>query len=207
MQFWGPAPVLDRLDFYNSYSSELPSLKKGVGDEAKALCPFHEDTSPSLSVNLRTGKYYCFGCNAGGDVFSYYQARHHCDFKTALVELAKIAGVVYLAKRMQGQKGKLIKAYNYTDEIGKVLFQVCRYDPKKFRQRRPDGNGGWIWNLKGVRIIPYRLTKILTAQRVFITEGEEDVQALEQVGLIASTNPMGAGKWRAQFNPFFKTSM
>jgi hypothetical protein len=51
--------------------------------------------------------------------------------------------------------GREVEHYDYRDEHGAILFQVVRYaDPKDFRQRRPDGNGGWIWNLSGVRQSP-----------------------------------------------------
>ena len=53
--------------------------------------------------------------------------------------------------------GKIVKTYDYKDESGQLLYQVVRYEPKDFRQRRPDGQGGWIWNLQGVRRVLYRL--------------------------------------------------
>jgi hypothetical protein len=42
-----------------------------------------------------------------------------------------------------------------------LLYQVVRFAPKDFRQRRPDGPGGWTWNLKGVRRVLYRLFELL----------------------------------------------
>src|SRR6516225_7435719 len=43
--------------------------------------------------------------------------------------------------------GTIAETYDYTDKDGKARFQVVRYKPKGFRQRRPNGKGGWIWNL------------------------------------------------------------
>ena len=51
--------------------------------------------------------------------------------------------------------------YDYTDEAGKLLFQVVRFTPKEFRQRRPDGNGGWIWKLGNTRRVLYRLPEVI----------------------------------------------
>jgi hypothetical protein len=49
-----------------------------------------------------------------------------------------------------GHGGEIVATFSYTDEAGKELFQVVRYDPKDFRQRR-QGPNGWVWNVKGVR--------------------------------------------------------
>jgi 5S rRNA maturation endonuclease (ribonuclease M5) len=99
-----------------------------------------------------------------------------------------------------GQVARRIAAtYDYTDASGTLLYQTVRYAPKAFKQRRPNGNGGWIHNLKGVRRIPYRLPQLLEAialgKVVCIAEGEADVEALEQHGYTATCNSEGAGKW------------
>ncbi|MDZ4245779.1 MAG: hypothetical protein U1D67_01530, partial [Dehalococcoidia bacterium] len=60
-------------------------------------------------------------------------------------------------------KPKLVKTYDYTDATGVLLFQVCRFEPKDFRQRRPDGQGGWIYDLKTVVPVLYRLPAIMAA--------------------------------------------
>ncbi|MFH1109471.1 MAG: DUF3987 domain-containing protein [Planctomycetota bacterium] len=104
------------------------------------------------------------------------------------------------AGRSNGRRpnGREHKAYDYRDENGSVLFQVVRYVPKGFSQRRPDGNGGWISNLDGVRRVLYRVPALLAADPnawVFIVEGEKDTDRLAAEGLIATTNPGGAGKW------------
>jgi len=100
---------------------------------------------------------------------------------------------------------RIMRTYDYRDENGNLLFQVVRTAPKKFRQRRPDGKGGWIWDLKGVRRVPYRLPDLLETGSehpdapVFIVEGEKDVDNLWQKGLLATCNPGGAGKWRKEY--------
>lgn len=97
-----------------------------------------------------------------------------------------------------------VAVYGYTDPAGRLLFQVVRYDPKDFRQRRPDGNEGWIWNLQGVERVLYRLPRILaavaTGQRIYLVEGEKDVHAIEAAGEIATTAPMGANKWLESYS-------
>ncbi len=98
---------------------------------------------------------------------------------------------------------RIVDTYDYTDEAGELLYQVVRYAPKDFRQRRPDGKGGWIYDLEGVRRVLYRLPNLARAptnQPVFVPEGEKDVDRLLGLGLLATTNAMGAGKWRPEYN-------
>jgi len=82
------------------------------------------------------------------------------------------------------------------------LYQSVRYDPKDFKQRKPDGNGGWAWNISGVRLVLYRLSELLKreSETVFVCEGEKDVHTLEAFGLLATCNAMGAGKWRPEYS-------
>ena len=80
-----------------------------------------------------------------------------------------------------------------------MLFQVCRLEPKSFRQRRPDGKGGFIWGLKDARRVLFNLPAVVAAQTVVIVEGERDVENLGKFvpgGSATTCNPMGAGKWR-----------
>ena len=70
-----------------------------------------------------------------------------------------------------------IETYDYTDETGQLLYQNCRYNPKTFKQRRPDGAGDYIWDLNGTRRVLYRLPELLRADSnkwVFYCEGEKD---------------------------------
>lgn len=98
----------------------------------------------------------------------------------------------------RGTLGPIVATYDYTDTDGTLLYQVVRYAPKDFRQRRPNGKGGWISNLDGVGRVLYRLPELLAAdpdKTVFICEGEKDADKLAARGLVATTNSGGAGKW------------
>ncbi len=102
-------------------------------------------------------------------------------------------------------KAKIVAVYDYPDEAGGLLFQVCRMDPKSFRQRRPDATapGGWTWDVKGVRPVPYRLPGIVEAPAgttVFVAEGEKDCDNLARLGLVATCNAGGAMKWRPELS-------
>ena len=103
-------------------------------------------------------------------------------------------------------KPKIDATYAYEDEEGRMLFEVVRFEPKGFRQRKPDDKGGWIWSVKDVRQVPYRLPQLLNAppdQPVFVVEGEKDVLRLESLGLVATCNAGGACKWPDALNEYF----
>jgi hypothetical protein len=100
-------------------------------------------------------------------------------------------------------KPRVVASYDYKDESGRLLYQVLRYDPQDFRQRRPNGRGGWIWNLHNVRRVLYRLPElqdVVLNRPVFVVEGEKDADNLAALGLLATTNAMGAGKWRPEYS-------
>lgn len=101
------------------------------------------------------------------------------------------------------QARELVATYDYTDAAGTLLYQVCRFrlenGKKSFAQRRPDGRGGWIWNLEGIAHGLYRLPKVADAVAddalLFLVEGEKDVESLERWGVPATTNSGGAKHW------------
>ncbi|OOP56513.1 MAG: hypothetical protein AYP45_08705 [Candidatus Brocadia carolinensis] len=189
--------ILDRINFADFYKTFIPSLKVNGKAEAMGLCPFHEDENPSLSVNIRTGLYHCHSCKDGGDVVKFLMRLKQITFKEALNELSSNSD------NGRDTTKQIEAVYPYTDEGGILLFEVVRFVPKTFRQRRPDGRGGRIWNLDGVRIVPYRLPEVKASDTVFICEGEKDCNNLANIGLAATTNPQGAGKWRGEFSQYF----
>ncbi|MFH0775350.1 MAG: AAA family ATPase [bacterium] len=189
--------ILKNFDFEAYYASELPSIKV-KNDKAQELCPFHDDSHPSLSIDLKTGLFHCFGCEKKGSVFDFYMAKHSVTFKEANEALAGRAGISPKPQR------QVIKTYDYEDESGNLLSQAVRYEPKAFAQRRPDGKGGWVWNIEGVRRVIYDLPEVIEAQEVFIVEGEKDADNLRSLGFVATCCPGGAGKWKQEYNEYFK---
>jgi 5S rRNA maturation endonuclease (ribonuclease M5) len=120
----------------------------------------------------------------------------------------KLADLFVAKPKRNGHKKPIVATYDYTDESGAVLFQVVRFDPKDFRQRKPDGKGGWTWRTAGVRRVPFRLPELIAAVRagrpVFVVEGEKDALAVIKAGFAATCNAGGAGKWSPGFSEYFK---
>jgi DNA primase len=85
------AEVRDRTEIVDLVSSYV-QLKK-TGRSYKGLCPFHQEKTPSFVVFPESGNFHCFGCGRGGDVFTFYMGVEHVEFRDALQELAKRAGV------------------------------------------------------------------------------------------------------------------
>jgi hypothetical protein len=94
--------------------------------------------------------------------------------------------------------------YDYTDEAGNLLYQIERRIPKTFKARRPDGRGGYVYGIKGVRRVLYNLPAVLKAQIVFVTEGEKDADSLMNRGLTATTCVFGAERWRSEYSNSLK---
>lgn len=186
------------LAFYQKYR---PQVSPAGGDEYKCICPFpsHEDTKPSFQFNAETGKFFCHGCSKKGHIFDFYAKLHNLDtrrnFSKILKGIAADFGIP-----LEERKSKVIKTYDYVDSLGKLLYQVCRMEPKDFRQRRPDGNTGWHWNLKGIQPVLYRLPEIIRHDEIIIVEGEKDADAVASLGLCSTTCPMGAKKWKDTYN-------
>lgn len=83
--------LLARTDITDVVASRI-SLRK-TGQNYSALCPFHNEKSPSFSLNPNKQFYYCFGCGAGGNAISFVMEHDHLDFVEAIETLAKDAGM------------------------------------------------------------------------------------------------------------------
>ena len=90
----------------------------------------------------------------------------------------------------------VVARYNYTDEDGALLYQVQRHEPKRFSQRRPAGNGGWVYQLGDVRRVLYRLLELLQYPdgTVFVCDGEKDADRVAALGH-CTTTLSGGSNW------------
>jgi len=153
-------------------------------------------------VNDRKGQYDWLRRNGfiGGD------AKETC--REHVMEVMKSCApptAAPAAPKPSKSPSKIAATYDYRDEAGELLMQVVRMEPKTFRQRRPDGDG-WSWSVKGVRPVLYRLPELLAAPDavVYLVEGEKDADRLASLGLVATTNAGGAGKWKPEHSEFLR---
>jgi hypothetical protein len=194
------------------YRVRLSTLNQR-GAEWRGPCPIHQGTRDSFAVDPKSGRWNCHStCGRGGDILTLEQELFTPDFKAAKAEVFCIVGRPESPNgssangRRGSARGRIAATYDYTDEDGRLLYQAVRMDPKDFRQRQPDGKGGWVWNIKGVRLVLYHLPGLLKRvnETVFICEGEKDVHSLEAMGLLATCNPMGVGKWRPEYSELLR---
>lgn len=205
----------------------LPELwhKLGLRGEPKRSClsPFRDEKEPSFSVFEQKGMWFWrdHALNIGGDEIDLIVMHSGCDKKDAIKTYHELAGVEIPITKQETSKnslGKLVKVYDYHDANGNLVHQTLRFEPKRFLQRRPAAEGmhaggkvarydkrsckWWIWTLDGIEPVLFRLPELLKTpvdQPVFVCEGEKDVETLEALGPVATTAPMGAGKWRESY--------
>ena len=83
--------IKSRLDIVDVISGYLKIQKAGAS--YKARCPFHNEKTPSFFVSPERDSYYCFGCGAKGDIFTFVEEFEGLDFRGALKVLAERTGV------------------------------------------------------------------------------------------------------------------
>ncbi len=175
--------VIDRLQ-------EAGCNPQRKGDEWEARCPAHDDRVPSFAVSEETDGHVLVHCFAG------------CEFGDILAALHLEAKDLMPDTEPEPERQE-VAHYPYTDAQGTLLYEVVRYVPKTFRQRRPDGSGGWIWNMEDTPRVLYRLPDVLeavqTGNTIWVLEGEKDADTLGAQGVYATTMPGGAGKWRHEY--------
>ena len=162
-----------------------------------AQCLAHDDRTPSLAISEGANGSVLLHCHAG------------CPHDAVLDAFGLKPADLFDKPRTPTANGRiLLNTYRYTNEAGTLLYEVQRYEGKEFRQRRPDGNGGWIYRLDDVRRPLYRLPEVLAAvqagARIFLCEGEKDADRLVAEGEVATCISGGALKntdrWQAEWS-------
>jgi hypothetical protein len=184
----------------------------------------------SLSIDFENGQFYDHEHNVGGGVLDLIGHRTGCDHSGAMSWLRaqglldespsqangkdrtgdpkKIVAAEYIYENLNGTVVSAVERVEYQDANGAVLAKDGKAK-KSFRQKRPDPGrpGKWIWNIDGVPVIPYRLPELTEAiaadHPIMVVEGEKCADALWNIGIPATTNAMGAGKWRPELNKYF----
>jgi DNA primase len=215
--------------------SHFKQLVKNVKPSANgytACCPAHKDKRPSLSFSENEdGKImvYChsgctfsqiiqsLGITAKDLITSNAPKSYSSNSINIKVATPNPSAVVKSKLHTKNKVQRQIEAtYKYYDENNILVYESIKYKPKQFSFRRPDHNkkGQYIYNLINTKLYLYQLVPLISAvknnQTIHIVEGEKDVDNLMEIGLVATTNPMGASipkqrsKWLEDFNQYFK---
>jgi hypothetical protein len=138
----------------------LAEMAHRLGGEVRGqevLCPGpgHSDKDRSLSVKLKgDGKGIVVRSFSGDDIIA---AKDMVRAKLGLPAFTP-------SKKTNGKdkpRKEIVARYDYCDESAELLFQVVRFDPKDFRQRKPNDTGGWTWKLGDVRRVLYKLPELI----------------------------------------------
>lgn len=174
-----PETIKERLSVADVIGSYIKLEKAGVNFKAK--CPFHNERTPSFHVSISRGTYYCFGCGAKGDIFSFVEQFEGVDFKGALKLLALKAGVV-LEDFKENKTFELEKKELYSAlEEATVLFErQLGENPSALNYIK--GRGLSDKTIKDWRL-GYALPEWRTLKSKLIKEGVSEM-VLEKTGLI-----------------------
>lgn len=195
-----------RLEFtrevYESYYRQSLPHSQLWEPGNNALCPFHNDADPSLSIDVNDGVWFCHACDDGGGIVDFEMRLHDCeDKRTAWERISRKLGVRLCAP----SRGSITHRHAYRDEEGKVLYWVYRYEDGSARFLR-EVNGKRSAGLGNAKRTLYNLPQILTADTVLITEGEKKADVLSGLDLrdergkcVAVTTTGAANSWKVDY--------
>lgn len=182
--------------------SYFPDARHRTGDRWMVRCPSHNDQTPSLEVWVKRDRVL-LKCFAG------------CDAQTIVAALGLSMRDLFERRDELPRRSQMdVESYHdYRGLDGKLRYQALRIRKpgggKDFRQRRPDGNGGWIWSLQGVDRILYQLPVIEEMTRkhpnriVGLVEGEKKADRLLSMGIAATTTVCGANSpWLPAYSEY-----
>lgn len=178
-------------DPVNQLLGKLSSVKQS-GSRWYALCPAHDDSKSSLQIAQGRDGRALVVCFAG------------CPLDNILSALSISKSDLFVQDKGQSEPDVI---YTYHNADGGVAYQVIRKPNKQFVQRHPNGGGKWVWNMEGVKRVPYHLPELLRSDKahtVCIVEGEKDADRLALAKVTATTNSGGAGKWSVDLAQYFE---
>jgi hypothetical protein len=201
VKFWGEpderTPKYLRWNGGNAYGERTYNVRKRTWYDAGGRCGGSTLDLAAHAMGKPVGK----GKLRGAAVFEAWRyAYEHQWFPVPPPEKETNSGLP-----------PILRTFPYPDEQGVLLGEVVRFDtphPKKrFKQRRPDGKGGWEWKAAKRQVL-FRLPQLIEGAAcgylVLNCEGEHDCETAVRLGYVATCNPGGVGKWRAEYDEYFR---
>ena len=156
-----------------------------AGHRLKGLCPFHQEKTPSFSVDRDKQLYHCFGCKASGDVFRFIQEFERVEFPEAVEILARRAGVVLQLEVADSGKSRRRQAlYDALERAATVYHRVLTEDPRgevarEYLRRR--GVSEDMWKRFRLGFAPPGWSFLLDAARA----AKIPMEVLDRAGLVS----------------------
>ncbi len=195
--------IVRRVSFRQKFMEYFPEKYRARG---ASHCPFHDDRSPSFQLDDHHG--YCHaGCVPSSmsgrfSVIDLHRKKYNTTLPGALEDLERMCGLA--GDSGKGHMRKFVQSYPYRDEQGEVLYEKVRYEPKSFSWRRKTGPNEYNYSLGSVRRVLYNLPEIVASdagELILFVEGEKDVEALRNLGYIATTSGSAQG-WNYMVRSF-----
>lgn len=202
------------MDLVTALESAGHKLIKKTADEMATTCPGCGGDD-RFCVFVETNRYWCRQCDVKGDLIDYFRRFRGMTFPQA----ASAAGQSHKIKQngppgppgpekltknppkhtktpkqtapKATDKPKIVATYDYHGTDYTVIYQAVRLEPKSFRLRRPGVAKEWVWDMKGIPRVLYKLPDVIESEVVCFVEGEKDADNLWSLGIPATTTPAG----------------
>lgn len=214
---------------FSQFQTFFKNINVSENNHFTCKCPAHDDNKNSLEVWLDKNDYIGIKCYANCDINQILKMIG-LEKKDLVTQKAKdrykenrsqekkqnisISTKTNKTQEKTKNKFKIIEEYNYCSSEGNLLYQVIRLEPKDFRMRHIDQTGRWSYSIKNIPKVLYNLPNVIKGVKenktIYISEGEKDVNNINALGLIGTTNVGGASskindsKWLAEYNEYFK---
>lgn len=175
----------------------------GSGNNRKTnRCAVRAHKPEHWCVDIEATKqiWYCHSCKQGGSIIDWLMHERG----KSVSEIIRSFNEDEPTEAKPTGDPRIVMTYDYVNESGELKYQVVRMEPKSFRQRQPNGSGGWNWTMEGATRILFHLPQVLQATCVVVVEGEKDANTLETLGYVSTCNVGGAGKWIPAYSDCLK---
>jgi len=181
------------------------SVVRRIDGELQTRCPFHNDSSPSFSANVKSGLWICHaGCGQGN--FDQFLQRI-----VSAPQGGRLSESGHRVQSFTHQTGfKVVAMYEYMDRSGAYHLRITRLQnsagDKRFFQEHMNESGIWVKGGATKEVLPYMIHEWASAdcELVFFVEGEKCADFLRGQGLKATTIPGGANKWKPYYAEHFQ---